>query len=216
MLSTTTLIIIATCVTSLAAMDRQNIMPESLQRPEWMQLLRFNAFLAWHKRQVYRLFSHGLIHADLIHLAFNMLTLYFFGDMVEQYLQAYFGTIAGKIIYILMYISAVAVSSSVDLVRHKDNPAYNAVGASGAISAVLFAGILFNPSMRISLLFLPIPAPAWVFGIVYLAFCFYMARRGGDNIGHTAHAVGAIYGFILPVILKPMIFMAFLKTMGLI
>ncbi len=215
MLSTTTLIIIGTCVISLAAMERQNIMPESLQRPEWMGKLKFNAHLAWHKHQLYRLLTHGLVHADLLHLAFNMITLFFFGDLVEKFMQAYIGETAGKLAYIALYVSALAVASSVDLVRYKDTPAYNAVGASGAVSAVLFAAIMYNPTMRISLLLIPVPAPAWVFGILYLAYCIYMAKRGGDNIGHTAHTLGAAYGLIFPLMLNPMTFMAFLHKLGL-
>ncbi len=196
-------------------MDRQNIMPEMMQRPEWMQKLKLNPYLTWHNKQLYRLITHGLVHADLLHLAFNMITLHFFGNMVDEYMQAYLGPVAGKLAYMALYITALAVASSIDLIRYKDMPHYNAVGASGAISAVLFAGILFDPSMRISLLILPIPAPAWVFGILYLAFCFYMARRGGDNIGHTAHAVGAIYGFLFPIALKPAIFAVFLHILGI-
>ena len=203
MISTSTLLIIGTVVISLAAFERGSIMPESLQRPEWMSKFRFNAYLVWQKRQIYRLFSYGLIHADYWHLLFNMLTLYFFGDLVEAYFCVSFGMKAGILIYVLMYVSALAVSTSVDLYRHKDNPGYNAVGASGAVAAVIFAAIFFNPTMRISLLFIPIPTPGWLFGILYLAYCFYMDRRGMDNIGHSAHFVGAVYGFLFPMMIKP-------------
>lgn len=216
MMSTTTiLIIVATCVISAAAMERQNLLPESLQRPEWTGLMKLNPYLVWHKRQIYRILTHGLVHADLWHLAFNMLTLHFFGPYVDTAFQQILGPTSGKLAYIILYISALAISSSADLLRHKDNPGYSAIGASGAVSAVLFASILLFPTARISLLFIPIPTPGWLFGILYLAYCFYMARRGRDNIGHTAHAMGAIYGFLFPILLHSGTFGHFLKQLGI-
>lgn len=181
-------------------MNRQNIMPESMQRPEWMGKLCFNASRVWHGKEYLRLLSHGLVHADLLHLAFNMFTLYYFGKFVEEVYSMLPG---GRLLYLVLYVTALAVSSSVDLVRHKDHPGYNAVGASGAVSAVLFASILLAPTNGIMIFLIPIPIPAWLFGILYLGYCFYMARRGGDNIGHTAHAVGAVYGFLFLLIIKP-------------
>lgn len=213
MISTSTLLIIGTAVVSLAAFERGNIMPESLQRPEWMGKMRFNAFLVWHKRQFHRMLTYGLVHADYWHLFFNMLTLYFFGDFVEGCFRMVFGMRAGTLIYVSMYVSALAVSTSIDLVRHKENPGYNAVGASGAISAVIFAAIFFNPTMRISLLFIPVPTPGWLFGILYLAYCFYMDKRAMDNIGHSAHFVGAVYGFLFPLIIKPWLFEGFVRQL---
>ncbi len=210
----TTLIIIGTCVVSLAAMERQNIMPESLQRPEWTGTMKFNAYLVWQKGQIYRLFTHGLIHADLWHLAFNMITLFYFGNYVEETLVMIKGNTAGKLLYLGLYISALAVSSSVDLIRHRDHTYYNAVGASGAVSAALFGAILLNPTMKIAMLLIPIPMPGWVFGILYLLYCFYMARRGGDNIGHTAHAMGAIYGITYMLIAEPGLLRHFMHTLA--
>lgn len=194
-------------------MERQNMMPESLQRPEWTGSMKFNAYLTWHNRQIYRLFTYGIIHADLWHLAFNMLTLYFFGEYVELWFSQIWGP-AGKLIFLLMYISALPISSSADLIRHKDHPYYNAVGASGAVSAVLFAAILLNPKMGVAFLLIPIPIPGWIFGILYLIYCFYMAKRGGDNIGHTAHAIGALYGITLPLILEPQLMQRFIQILA--
>ncbi len=205
MITTTTLLIIATSVVSVAAFERGSIMPESLQRPEWTSQFRFNAYLVWHKHQYYRMLTHGLVHADYWHLVFNMLTLYFFGDFVDACFQSVFDTGAGRAMYLTLYVTALAASSSVDLMRHKDNPGYNAIGASGAVSAVLFAAIFFNPTMKISLMFIPIPTPGWLFGILYLAYCFYMDKRGLDNIGHSAHFMGAVYGFLFPLLITKMI-----------
>lgn len=202
MLTTTTLIIIATSVISVAAFPRGSFMPESLQRPEWFNKMKFNPYLVAHNKELYRLYSHGLIHADYWHLIFNMMTLYFFGDFVDQCFQVLAGPIAGKILFLVLYITALDTSCLIDMAKNHNNPGYNAVGASGAISAVLFAAILLNPTMKIAFLFVPIPIPAWLFGILYLIYCIVMARRGGDNIGHTAHATGAVYGLLFTLVLR--------------
>ncbi len=109
--------------------------------------LKFNAYDVWHRKQWYRMLSYGLVHGGWGHLFFNMLTLYFFGTVVEQYFQVAFGHTPGIILYVVLYVSAIAVSTIGDLVKYKDAPGYNAVGASGAVSAVLFASILFEPKM---------------------------------------------------------------------
>ena len=114
-------------------------------------------------------------------------------------------------LYIVLYVSALAVSSLGDLFKHKDDISYNAVGASGAISAILFAAILFNPKMGIYIYLIPIPVPAYIFAPLYLVYCWYMARRNADNIGHTAHFWGAVYGFLFPLACKPEIFQYFLS-----
>lgn len=213
MLTTSTLLIIATSVISVAAFENGSIMPESLQRPEWTGRLKFNAYQIWHGRQYYRMLSYGLVHADYWHLIFNMLTLYFFGDFVESCFRQVLDVGAGTAVYLLMYVTALAVSTSVDLVRHKEHPGYNAVGASGAVSAVIFTAIFFNPTMRISMLFIPIPMPGWLFGILYLLYCYYMDRRGMDNIGHSAHFVGAVYGFMFPLLVRPSLIELFVRQL---
>jgi membrane associated rhomboid family serine protease len=197
----TTLIITATCVFSAAAFQRETLLPESLRRPEWTDKYRFNAYLIWHERQYTRLFGYGFVHADIWHLVFNMLTLYFFGGYLEAILSALSGSEqTGKLLFILLYLTALPVSTLIDLFRHKDHPQYNAVGASGAVSAVLFAVIFLNPSIPISFMFIPIPIPGWIFGILYLAYCVYMDKKGIDNIGHSAHFTGAVYGLFFPLL----------------
>ena len=115
----------------------------------------------------------------------------------------------GGTIFVAFYIIAIAVSSVFDLIKYRNEPYYNAVGASGAVSAILFAAILFNPDMKLMLILIPIPITAWIFGILYLIYCVYMAKKGTDNIGHNAHFWGAIFGFFLPVILKPSLLIRF-------
>ena len=177
--------------------------------------LLFNAYQVWHRKQWYRMFSYGLVHAGWGHLIFNMLTLYFFGPVVEEYFVILFGPGYGEVLFVVFYVSAIAVSTIGDLVKYKDNWNYNAVGASGAISAVLFASILFEPKMSIFIMFIPIPVPGYIFAPLYLLYCWYMAKRNMDNIGHTAHFWGAVYGLVFPIIFRPSILRLFLYQLGL-
>lgn len=178
------------------------------------EALKFNAYDVWHRRQWHRMLSYGLVHAGWGHLFFNMLTLFFFGDVVERYFGAAFGQPEGTILYIVLYVSALAVSTAGDLIKYKDNPVYSAVGASGAVSAVLFASILFEPKMGIYIYLIPIPVPGYIFAPLYLLYCWYMAKRNMDNIGHTAHFWGAVYGFVFPLLLRPDIFAHFISRIS--
>ena len=177
--------------------------------------LVFNAYDVWHRKQWHRMLSYGLVHGGWGHLFFNMLTLYFFGRVVEQYFQAAFGARAGVILYVVLYVTAIAVSTVGDLVKYRNNINYNAVGASGAVSAVLFSSILFEPRMGIFIYLIPIPVPGYVFAPLYLLYCWYMARRNLDNIGHTAHFWGAVYGLVFPLVFRPDILQYFLRQLGL-
>ena len=179
------------------------------------QALEFNAWAVWHDRQWYRMLSYGLVHAGWGHLFFNMLTLYFFGRVVEAYFGDIFGASKGALLYVLFYVSALAVSSIADLVKFRDNPRYNAVGASGAVSAILFASILFEPKMGIYIYLIPIPVPGYIFAPLYLLYCWYMARRGTDNIGHSAHFWGAVYGLLFPLACAPYMLLYFIDQLGL-
>lgn len=165
--------------------------------------LIFNAYQVWHRKEWYRMLTSGMIHSGWGHLFFNMLTLYFFGRVVEQYFSAAFGGVPGAVLYVVLYVSALAISSLGDLVKYRDNWNYNALGASGAVSAVLFASILFAPKMGIYIYLIPIPVPGYIFAPLYLLYCWYMAKRNMDNIGHTAHFWGAVYGILFPIICKP-------------
>ena len=165
--------------------------------------LIFNAYQVWHRKEWYRMLTSGIIHSGWGHLFFNMLTLYFFGRVVEQYFSAAFGGVLGAVLYVVLYVSALAISSLGDLVKYRNNWNYNALGASGAVSAVLFASILFAPKMGIYIYLIPIPVPGYIFAPLYLLYCWYMAKRNMYNIGHTAHFWGAVYGILFPIICKP-------------
>ena len=162
--------------------------------------LRFSPYEVWHRKKWWMLFSHALVHGGWGHLLFNMLTLYFFGRVVEEYMIYIFGHTGGILLYLLLYVSSIAVSSIWDLFKHKNDWDYSAVGASGAVSAVLFAAIYFEPGMEIFIYFIPIPIPGYIFAPLYLLYCWWMAKKGTDNIGHTAHFWGSVYGLVFPIL----------------
>lgn len=191
----TLLIILITVLISVAA----------FRRSELMYRYNFNAYQIIHRKQWYRIFSHIFLHANWEHLIFNMISLYFFAPVIESQL--------GIITFLLIYGGAAIASSIPDLIKHKDNFSYNALGASGAVSAIIFTAILLNPTSKIMLMFIPIPIPAVLFGVLYLVFSAYMAKRNIDNIGHTAHFWGAVFGFVFPIVLEPSLLMDFLDTL---
>lgn len=171
----------------------------------------FNPYSIHTNRQWYRFISSGLIHADWIHLLFNMYVLYIFGNSVEAYYRDVFGDKAIQY-YLLLYFGSLLMSVLPTYNKHKNDPGYNALGASGAVSSVVFAFILFAP-LRKLYVFGILPLPAFVFGILYLFYCYYAAKRGGDNINHDAHFWGALYGFFLTLILKPALIALFLDQL---
>lgn len=168
---------------------------------ELFNKFKLNPYLVVHRKEYMRIFTHALLHSYWGHLIFNMLTLYFFGRLVEKYFITIFP--AGKLLFGLLYILGILVSSIPTVLKNKNNHLYNSVGASGAVSAVLFAGILFDPHMSIFIMFIPIPIPAFLFGIAYLVYSQYMSRQDKDNINHDAHFYGAVFGFTFPILLKP-------------
>jgi len=172
--------------------------------------LKFNPFLTKERKEYWRILSYGLIHADWIHLAINMFVLYSFGSVVIQYF-AYVFPGNGIFYYLLLYIGGLAISVAPAFGKHKDNPYYNAVGASGAVSAVLFSSIVFDPMNKIYLFMIPVGIPAVVFGILYLVYSVYMDKKAQDNVGHDAHFWGGVFGFALTIALKPSLFLHFIN-----
>lgn len=163
---------------------------------------KFNPYQVKYRKQYWRFFTYGLLHAGWLHLFINMFVLWSFGRVVED---AYAYVFGGKwvLMYLLLYIGAVILSVMPSFGKHKNNPAYSAVGASGAVSAVVFASIIFSPLGKIYLFFIPIGIPAFIFGFIYLLYSWFAARRGKSNIGHDAHFWGAIYGVAFTIIAKP-------------
>ena len=178
----------------------------NMQNSEFKDLYMFNAWAIKNRRQWYRFFTGGLLHADFMHLGFNMLALYSFGEIVERTFcqEGLFGPRLGSLMFAIMYLTALPISSLYSYFKHKDNIYYNALGASGAVSAVVYSAILFYPLSELQVFF--IPMTSWIFGIVYLVASWAMARKNIGNIGHDAHFWGSVYGFIFPIIFYPFTF----------
>lgn len=150
-------------------------------------------------KQYDRLVTHGFIHADWMHLAFNMITLWSFGATMERFYVQYIGAIG----YVAFYLSAIVVAILPTYMRHRRDPGYRSLGASGAVSAVLFAFILLDPWSGIYLFLIPIPIPAFLFAALYVGYSIWMDKRGGDNVNHSAHLYGAAYGVMFTLIMEP-------------
>jgi membrane associated rhomboid family serine protease len=170
--------------------------------------MKFNAYAIRHHGQGWRFFTYGLIHADWVHLFINMFVLYSFGKAVIDAYHYYFD-VKGYMFYLLLYIGGIVFSVLFDYGKHKNDAHYNAVGASGAVSAVLFASILVYPTGSVYLFPIPFPLPSVVFGVIYLVYSAVMARRASDNIGHNAHFWGAVFGIIFTIALKPILAVSF-------
>jgi membrane associated rhomboid family serine protease len=170
--------------------------------------LKFNPFLALHSKQWYRFFTYGFVHAGWMHLFINMFVLFSFGNVVLAYYTNIFD-LKGYYYFALLYIGAIMLSVLPSFGKHKNDPGYNAVGASGAVSAVVFASILFVPLGKIYMFFIPIGIPAFIFGGLYLVYSAYMSRRGQDNIGHDAHLWGALFGIVYTIAIEPKVIFYF-------
>ena len=198
----TTVLVGLTVITSLLAFNNHSLFDE----------LIFWPYRVWRNNEWHRLISCGFIHADLGHLAFNMIALYSFGGYVEYKFSSIFhGT--GFTLYVVMYFAAIATADLYNLFTKKDNYNYRSLGASGGVSAIVFSSILLDPFGQIYV-FLAIPISAVLFGGLYLFYCAYMARRGGDNIGHIAHFTGSIFGFIFPIIFAPSLLPQFIQQVA--
>ncbi|WP_347921895.1 rhomboid family intramembrane serine protease [Pontimicrobium sp. SW4] len=145
-----------------------------------------------------RMLSSGFLHVDEMHLFFNMFTLYFFANPVMTHL--------GTFNFVLVYFASLVFGNLLSLYFHKNEYHYSAVGASGAVTGILYAAILLNPSMKLYMFFIPVPIPAYLFGIGYLLYSIYGMKKRSSNIGHDAHFGGAIGGYVITLILAPWLF----------
>lgn len=162
-----------------ALMQKLIFYPPAVQRDEW-----------------YRFFSCGLIHANITHLFFNMFTLFIFGREIEQAFLAEFGHIIGELLYLLLYVLSLYFCLIPTYKKQKNNPYYRSLGASGAVSAMVFAYMLIHPMHYMGLLFIPIYLPAFLFGFLYVVISLYLDKKQAGNINHSAHLFGGLFGLI--------------------
>ena len=189
-MSVTVLIIAITCIASFIGFSNQKLIDDLIFYPPAIT----------NRNQWYRFITCGFIHADIPHLAFNMYSFYMFGQSIEDACVSIFGA-SGKLMYLLLYISALFVCLLPTYFKHKDSYHYRSLGASGAVSAIVFAFIFLDPLQGIGLIIIPgINLPAFLFGIIYLGVSAYLANRGSSNINHSAHFWGAVYGIVFLII----------------
>jgi membrane associated rhomboid family serine protease len=180
----TLIIIIITCAISIPAFTNAKIIDD----------LIFDPPAITYRKQYYRFFTCGFIHANFLHLGFNMYSFWIFGGFVEKEFMWKFGA-SGKWLYLLMYVTALFFCLLPTYLKNRENYNYRSLGASGAVSAVVFAFIFFNPVQGIGLIIVPgLYIPGFIFGILYLVISSVLDKRGGGNINHSAHIWGALYG----------------------
>ncbi|MGJ8549303.1 MULTISPECIES: rhomboid family intramembrane serine protease [Winogradskyella] len=155
-----------------------------------------------------RMISSGFLHADITHLLFNMFTLYMFADAVIMQL--------GSVKFVIIYMASLIFGNLLSLYFHKDEDWYSAIGASGAVTGILYAAILLQPQMSLYMMFIPIPIPGYIFGIGYLLYSIYGMKNRIGNIGHDAHFGGAIGGYVVTLIMMPSLFETDLLHVGIL
>lgn len=201
----TLLIVIFTSVVSLVAFRWKHL----------LELFDLSAYRTVHNREYYRSVTHAFLHADYVHLFVNMLVLYSFGTGIEGIFDQleHQGVIhSSALSFSLLYFSSIIVSSASTIIKHRDDPGYSAVGASGAVSAVVFTHIFFSPLQKIYF-YAVLPVPGIIFGVLYLLYSTFMGRRKQDNINHDAHLWGALFGLIYPLLLDPGLLRLFIENL---
>src|ERR1035437_1813279 len=198
----TYIIIAITCLVSIPAFQNRQMFSKML----------FNPSIIHNNKEWYRFLTHALLHSDWIHLGMNMYVLYMFGGMVETIFTNAFGIFIGEIYFFLLYFISIFASVIPSYEKHKNDYYYNAVGASGAVSAVVFSSILLNPYMSLSLMFIPIPIPAPIFGVLYLLYCRYAANHAKDNVAHDVHYWGSLFGAVFTLVILPQTFFSFIDA----
>jgi membrane associated rhomboid family serine protease len=191
-LSVLLILIVITVIVSMSAFNDNQLKDKLLYSP----------YSCKHDSDYFSMFGHMFIHSDTMHLLFNMMSLFFLGSVLEDELMFTYGNVRGEAHFLVIYIVGGLFATLIPYIRHQDNPSYRSLGASGAVSAVIFAAILWNPQMELMIMFLPIPIPAYIFGPLYIAFEYWADRRGGTGIAHDAHIGGAIFGVLYVLIIN--------------
>lgn len=203
------LIIGATVIVSMMAFNNQELRSKML----------FIPFLVKRDKEVYRIGSHMLIHADYAHLGFNMFSLYMLGNVLlingnfvnggelnyvgasPGFMRTY-GDFAGQVHFFILYLLGGLFATLIPMIRRQNDPYYSSLGASGAVSAVVFAAMIWNPHMELGLLFIPIYIPAYIFAPLFILFEIFLDRRGGTGVAHDAHIGGALFGILYVLIIN--------------
>jgi membrane associated rhomboid family serine protease len=191
--SITLAIVIITCLVSFGGFAQQKIVNDLIFYPPAIA----------QRKQYYRFITHGFIHADIAHLAFNMIALYSFGGTLERQIFSFhclFG-FKGGLMFLLLYLGGLIIASLPDYFKYRDDPQFRSLGASGAVSAVIFSSIVLVPKVGIGVIFIPgVDIPGYIFGVIYLAISAYLNKRGGSHINHGAHLWGAIFGLVFTIV----------------
>jgi membrane associated rhomboid family serine protease len=188
-MSITEIIIIVTILVSLSAFNNQKVMEDLIFYPPAIS----------QRNQWYRVFTCGFIHADFGHLFFNMMSMYLFGKFVEhKFEEIFLGQ--GKLLYLIMYVLGLGASILPTYFKNRNNYHYRSLGASGAVSAVVFAGLLIAPSITVGFFIIPPIIPGFIFAPLYLLVSIWLDRKGGGNINHSAHIFGALFGILFVII----------------
>jgi len=185
---------------------------QAFNNPELFHKLKHWPYEEVRSKEYYRLLTSGFIHADWMHLFINMYVLWMFGEWVESIYKHHFGEVYGIIFYLLLFFLTIIFSSLPTLSKYKDVIQYSAVGASGAVSGILFVSILVSPWTPLYLFFI-LPVPGIILGVLYLYYSSWASKNRNDNIGHEAHFYGAIFGILFTVALKPSLFMIFITKL---
>ncbi len=199
----TILIVIVTAIVSIICFSREDLFAK----------FDFAPYYIIQRKEWYRFISHGFVHADWVHLIVNMLVFFSFGVHVESIFKSleHAGMLfSAPLAYLILYFGGMIVATLSTFFKHREDPNYASVGASGAVSAVLFTSIFFSPLDKI-LFYGVIPMPGFVFGILYLAYSTYMGRSGRGNVNHDAHLWGAVFGFVFPLFINPHLFQNFIN-----
>ncbi|MCC5931496.1 MAG: rhomboid family intramembrane serine protease [Cyclobacteriaceae bacterium] len=181
----------------------------SLKNVKWQNRMIFNPYMIYTKKQYDRFLLSGFIHKDLVHLLFNMIALYFFGNVVENDFYYLFGYL-GYIYYIILFAGGIIIADIPNYFKYRKESFYNSLGSSGGVSAVLFAAILHRPTSSICLYF-AICIPAFILGALYLIYSLYLGKKMSDHINHDAHFYGALYGVVLTILLRPAVLVSFVE-----
>ena len=177
--------------------------------PSFQSKWMFNPYSIYHGKQYYRFLSSGFIHSNLAHLIFNLIALYFFGGVIERIYLKLYGS-SGIILFIITFLAGIIVSNLKTYFKFRNSSYYNSLGASGGVASVLFASIIYKPTVGICIYF-AFCMPAFILGAIYLIYSYYSGKRMADNVNHDAHLFGSIFGIVFTILLRPIVLVEFIQ-----